>query len=181
MSRDFKYPDIMSDNKTVRRHEESLPMNWDAVGAIAELLGSLAVVATLIFLIRQIRTNSVMVQNATSQGAAEAIADWARQLTENPELYKIYRTGLKDDSSLNREDRGRFDLVLFQAYNSISSIYLQYQNGGFQEGRWESEMRVFARNYNTPGGRASWERQKHLLDFNFLKEVEVRFECDDNA
>lgn len=151
-------------------------MNWDAVGAVAELLGSIAVVATLIFLIKQIRTNSAMVQNATAQGAAEAVADWAQQLTENPELYGIYRRGLKDDPSLSREERGLFDLVLFQAFNSISSIYLQYKNGGFGEERWESEMRVFAVNFNTPGGRASWERQKHMLDVNFRKEVEARFE-----
>lgn len=151
-------------------------MNWDAVGAVAELLGSVAVVATLVFLIKQIRTNSVMVQNATAQAAAEAVADWSRQLTENPELYRIYRMGLKDDSALSREDRGLFDLVLFQAFNSISSIYLQYLNGGFGENRWESEMRVFAMNFNTPGGRASWERQKHMLDINFRREVQSRFE-----
>ena len=52
-------------------------MNRDAAGAIAELLGSVAVVATLVFLIRRLRTNSVMVHNATAQAAAEAVADWS--------------------------------------------------------------------------------------------------------
>ena len=108
------------------------------------------------------------------------MADWARQLTEHPDLYKIYRAGLKDDSSLSSEERGLFDLVLFQAFNSISSIYLQYKNGGFGEGRWESEMRTFAVNVNTPGGRSSWERQKHMLDVNFRKEVETRFDSNIN-
>lgn len=151
-------------------------MSWDAIAALAELIGALAVVGTLAFLIKQIRTNSVMVQNATAQAASEAVADWSRQLTENPDLYRIYRQGLIDDSSLNKEERGLFDLVLFQAFNSISSIYLQYRNGGFGKARWESEMKVFALNFNTPGGRASWERQKHLLDLNFQKEVEIRFD-----
>lgn len=150
-------------------------MDWDAIGAIAELLGSVAVIATLIFLVRQIKTNSIMIQNNTAQSAADAVASWSRQLTENPELYRIYRNGLKDDSTLSREDRGVFDLILFQAFNSISSIYLQYKNGGFGEDRWESEMRVFDQNFSTPGGRASWERQKHLLDVNFQREVERRF------
>jgi hypothetical protein len=150
-------------------------MSWDAIGAIAELLGSLAVIATLIFLVQQIKTNSVMIQNNTAQSAADAVAAWSRQLTENPELYRIYRSGLKDDSALSREERGLFDLVLFQAFNSISSIYLQYRNGGFGEVRWESELRVFDQNFSTHGGRASWERQKHLLDADFQLEVERRF------
>ena len=154
-------------------------MNWDALGAIAELLGSVAVVVTLLFLLKQLKTNSVMIQNSTAQGAADAIATWARQLTENPELYRIYRTGLKGDSELSREEQGLFDLTLFQAFNSISSIYVQYKNGGCGEDRWESEMRVFAANFNTPGGRASWERQKHMLDINFQREIEKKFSAHD--
>ena len=150
-------------------------VNWDALGAMAELLGSVAVVVTLILLLKQLKTNSVMIQNSTAQGAADAIAAWARQLTENPELYRIYRAGLKNDSELSREERGLFDLTLFQAFNSISSIYVQYKNGGCGEERWESEIRVFAANFNMPGGRASWERQKHMLDVNFTSEIENRF------
>ena len=155
-------------------------MSWDAIGAIAELLGSLAVIATLIFLVQQIKTNSVMIQNNTAQSAADIISLRPKRVifnpgTENPELYRIYRSGLKDDSALSREERGLFDLVLFQAFNSISSIYLQYRNGGFGEVRWESELRVFDQNFSTHGGRASWERQKHLLDADFQLEVERRF------
>jgi hypothetical protein len=150
-------------------------VNWDALGAIAELLGSVAVVVTLIFLLKQLKTNSVMIQNSTAQGAADSIAAWARQLTENPELYRIYRMGLKGDSELSRDERGLFDLILFQAFNSISSIYVQYENGGCGEERWESEMRVFAANFDTPGGRSSWERQKHMLDINFQREIEEKF------
>jgi hypothetical protein len=150
-------------------------MNWEAIGAVAELLGSLAVVATLIFLLKQIKTNSIMIQNSTTQGAADAVAAWSRQLTGDPELYRIYRNGLKDDLSLGKEERGIFDLVMFQAFNSISSIFLQYKNGGFDEDRLDKEMHVFESNYDTPGGRASWERQKHMLDISFQKEIETRF------
>ena len=155
-------------------------MNWDAIGAMAELFGSLAIFATLVFMLRQIRSSSIVIENSTAQGAADAVAAWSRQLTENPELYRIYRDGLKDDSALSREERGIFDLVLFQAYNSISSIYIQYRNGGFSEARWESEMRVFASNFDTPGGKRSWERQKHMLDINFQQEIEKRFHAGDD-
>ena len=120
-----------------------------------------------------------MIQNATVQGASEAVADWARQMTGNPDLYRIYRTGLKDDAQLSAEERGLFDLILFQAFNSISSIYFQYINGGCDEDRWESEMRLFAVNFQRPGGQRSWERQKHMLDVNFQAEIESRFYSDE--
>jgi hypothetical protein len=33
-------------------------MNWDAVGAVGEVIGAIAVVATLLFVARDIRQNS---------------------------------------------------------------------------------------------------------------------------
>lgn len=150
-------------------------MNWDAIGAIAELLGSIAVVATLVFLIKQIRSNTAMVQNNTAQNASEAIAAWSRQLTENPDLYRIFREGLANDNQLSKEDRGLFDLIMFQAFHANSTAYFQNKNGGFSTDRFESEMLIFSENHSTPGGKASWDRQKHLLDKEFRDEIEKRF------
>ena len=152
-------------------------INWEALGAVAELLGSVAVVITLLFLVKQIKTNSVMTQNATVQASSDALGNWSRQLTTNPELFRLYRSGLRGDA-LGNEDRALFDQVAFQAFNAISSVYLQYRNGGLAEDRWDSEMRIFAAILNTRGGRASWERQKSLLDVNFAEEVESRFDFD---
>ena len=97
-------------------------MNWDAIGAIAEMLGSIAVVATLVLLLIQLKTNSAMIKNSTQQSRAAATSDWSRQLTGNPELYIIFRAGLGDDLTLSKDDRGRFDLVLLQVFIDVSSI-----------------------------------------------------------
>lgn len=150
-------------------------MNWEAIGAIAEILGSLAVIVTLVLLILQLKTNSIMIQNSTAQSSTSSISEWARQLTQNPDLYLLYRAGLKDDSVLSKEDRGRFDLILFQVFQSVSGMYSQYLNSGLEKVRWEAELVTFGVNYNTPGGRASWERQKYMLDPRFQKEVEQYF------
>ena len=48
-------------------------MNWDAVGAIAELLGALATVATLAYLAVQIRQNSRSVQGSGAASYREGI------------------------------------------------------------------------------------------------------------
>jgi hypothetical protein len=40
-------------------------MNWDAIGAIAETLSAIAVVATLIYLALQIRQNTQVIGSST--------------------------------------------------------------------------------------------------------------------
>jgi hypothetical protein len=42
-------------------------MNWDAIGAMGEILGALAVLVTLIYLAVQIRQNTSAVATATSK------------------------------------------------------------------------------------------------------------------
>ena len=49
-----------------------------------------------------------MVQNNTAQGASEAISSWARQLTENPDLYRIYREGLKRRRQSSQKKNGAY-------------------------------------------------------------------------
>jgi hypothetical protein len=47
-------------------------MNWDAIGAVAELLGALGVIASLVYLGRQINHNSEIVQASTNQAVADS-------------------------------------------------------------------------------------------------------------
>jgi hypothetical protein len=150
-------------------------MNWEAIGAIAEIMGSVAVIITLVLLLLQLRANTAMIQNSAAQNSANAISEWARQLTGDPNLYRLYRTGLRDDSALSKEDRGMFDLVVLQALQNVYGMYRQYHNGGIDRARWDVELLPFSVIYNTPGGRASWERQKFMLDPDFQKEVERHF------
>jgi hypothetical protein len=60
-------------------------MNWEAIGAIGELFGALAVVLTLIYLATQVRQNTLAMRVAAKQ-------EITRQLPAN--LCGIYRKPL---------------------------------------------------------------------------------------
>ena len=55
-------------------------MNWDAIGAVGELIGAIAVVITLVYLAIQIRQNTKTVRASTYQSVAEALADGSYRL-----------------------------------------------------------------------------------------------------
>ena len=59
-------------------------MNWEAIGAIGEIVGAVAVVFTLIYLTIQLRQNTATVKAATYQAVAEALADSAYRLAPIP-------------------------------------------------------------------------------------------------
>lgn len=150
-------------------------MNWDAIGAIAELIGSLAVVITVAFLVVQVRYNSSAVRNATLQNQTNAMGTWTLAIAQDSELYDIYRRGLIDQESLTREETGRFDLIMLLAFQTNTTIYQQYANGSMDEDVWADSLRLLRAPLGTPGGWASWRRQKAMLPVNFQNVIEERF------
>ena len=85
-------------------------MNWDALGAIAETLGALGVIATLGYLALQIRQNN----NQLRGSATTAVYEYQRTLTEmlsnDPELYKIALRGNEDWHCLESFEQQRFTI-----------------------------------------------------------------------
>ena len=59
-------------------------MNWEAIGAIGEIVGGAGVIATLIYLAVQIRQNTRSVEAATYQSVAESLADASYRLVNAP-------------------------------------------------------------------------------------------------
>ena len=69
-------------------------MNWEALGAIAELLGAIGVILTLLYLSRQIDNNSKQLEGS----AVVAIAEYERSMLEdifdNEKLWDIIKLSL---------------------------------------------------------------------------------------
>jgi len=61
-------------------------MNWEAIGAIGEIVGALAVVASLAYLVIQIRQNTAAVATATYESMMTGFNDinviFANRLTK---------------------------------------------------------------------------------------------------
>ena len=74
-------------------------MNWDAIAAIAEMLGAVTVLATLVYLAFQIKQSNTHMQSAAAQSQADNQLRWMADLAKDPELFQLYRTGLKDDAA----------------------------------------------------------------------------------
>ena len=72
-------------------------MNWDAIGAVGEIVGALGVIASLVYLgfqirlnSRQIRLNADQVEASIYQSTNDAFVDWFALLADNEILADIW-------------------------------------------------------------------------------------------
>ena len=104
-------------------------MNWDALGAIGEIIGAIAVVITLGFLAIQIRYStrsmdeSNRLQRATAiDRHADSVNRWRGSLSENEDLARIWLAAIHDEE-LSDIDHIRFNNLWIVFNNTQRSNY----------------------------------------------------------
>ncbi len=105
-------------------------MNWEAAGAIGEIIGALAVFLTLIYLALQIRQNTKAVQASAVDASISKVTSVRQSMYENAEVAAIYVKGLANPDDLDEESRTRFRLLMHNIFLAISNIYSQTSFAG---------------------------------------------------
>ena len=62
-------------------------VNWDAIGAVGEILGAVAVFMSLVYLGVQIRANTTSMNTASRQAVANEFRDWIRLVNEDNRVF----------------------------------------------------------------------------------------------
>jgi hypothetical protein len=86
-------------------------MNWEALGAIGEIVGAVAVVVTLGYLAVQIRQNTRTLKLGSIQSVYEKYQDRFRMTAESESLARIMRTGIIRLNDLTEEEQVRFNAL----------------------------------------------------------------------
>lgn len=83
-------------------------MNWEAVGAIGEVVGAVAVISTLIYLAVQVRQNNRNLAEATSASISQSFASINSRISSDEKFAELFIRGRNDIDSLNPVELERF-------------------------------------------------------------------------
>jgi hypothetical protein len=162
-------------------------MNWEAIGAIAESLGTVGIIASLIYVAIQIRQNTRGTRIETFESAVRGAQNQHRSLIVDPDLLRAFIAG-----HASYDDLGMKDRIQFHGY--MINWLLEYQlfKRSFDEGaqsrasfadkslgEFEKLMISLLR---TPGGQAWWAGETYLnpstraeIDSLMAENPDVRF------
>ena len=75
-------------------------MNWEAVGAIREIVGAMAVIASLVFVGIQLRHNTGALRMSSTNDVRNALIDNLVKLARDENLAQLMFKGIPDPSVL---------------------------------------------------------------------------------
>ena len=147
-------------------------MNFQDVGAVGELVGGIAVIATLIYLSVQVRQANVSTHRNMYAQAATATSEFWLTLAREDQLYETFTSMLRAPETLDERDLHRGYLVMDSYLSLMESYYLhnkQYSEHLSQE-RWG---RILRRMFSTPGGVLYWQTRNTSFHTEFAQYIDT--------
>ncbi len=135
-------------------------MNWEAIGAIGEVVGAGAVVLTLIYLAMQVRQNTLQVRSDNQQKAIDGYFALIVGATKDPHTSQILREGLHDFQGMPRQAQMQFHSVMMGFIQGFTKVYHLNRSGFLPDDVYYSAERDLMRYLKTPGGGQWWNATK---------------------
>ena len=151
-------------------------MNWEAIGAISESLGALGVIASLIYLATQLRSNAVASSVEAKLATTRFLTDFNRDLINDPELYDVWDRGSRDQASLNRTEYIRFSNLNLNAFWFFSAGHYQKRVGKLDADDFHEMESIMAFWLSRPGVQDWWRKYGYKrYNQHFVEYVEENF------
>jgi hypothetical protein len=147
-------------------------MNWDAVGAVGEIVGALAVLITLIYLSVQIRQNTKVARSAALDSSITALSTIRDRIFCGREIAILYDLGCEDPESLDRADLTRFRLLLTNILLAVMNLYENSKDSGISQSFWANMKPNIQRVFASKGGRWFWNQYRHEFEDEFAQVID---------
>jgi hypothetical protein len=158
-------------------------VSWDAVGAVAELVGAIGVVASLAYLGIQIRQNTHhidfntrAIRATTFQNFSNTFGEFEDLLLEHKKLGHVWVTGLTAAAPLEPDERILFNNLAHKFFRMYEALFLQYEAGLVEKTLFESAHRFPDELIERPGLQSYWERNRQRYADSFAHFISQRFD-----
>ena len=148
-------------------------MNWEAVGAVAELIGAGGVVSSLLYLAVQMKQSSNATKAQSVQAVQQSMIDialasadesWADVFEQVPETFE----GLPYASKV------RLGWLWFAVMRGTETLYHHYLRGNADQSVWETYEGSIAVNLSNNVFREWWRANTYPFTQEFTEYVEAK-------
>lgn len=145
-------------------------MNWEAIGAVGEIIGAVAVVVTLAYLAVQVRNSTRIARSATRQAIAETAMAHGSNLVSDKELMATLVRDLKG------QEVDEVDWVRLLGHNYITmrhyeNIHYQHLAGMIEQDEWQGFRENLKAVLEWRSMQEFWKNERHYFSDAFRAEV----------
>jgi hypothetical protein len=155
-----------------------LAMNWESIGAIAEVVGVVAILVSIVYLATQVRQSNEI---ATAEAEREILQSWMHGLegfVASQNTTEFFLKGLADFDALTSIEKTRLSYRLTELNMVYISALENEKKGLIAPHLVEAFGNVFFSYVNSRGGRQWWAMHREFFTNTDLVDERIANESD---
>jgi hypothetical protein len=138
-------------------------MNWEAIGATGETIAAIGVVVSLIYLARQIRSQSVESRLSARNAMVNELNAAYGDIAADAELSAVFLRGINDFDDLEPVETVRLSFFLNRFFRVFEIMYEQYRRGRIDDSFFAGVEEGLKEWCKYPGVRTWWRSREHMF------------------
>jgi hypothetical protein len=151
-------------------------MNWEAAGAIGEIIGASAVVLSVIYLSFQIKKQTEESRLAATRELSAQTMELMSVLLANPELVTRYGKSVQMYEDLPNEERLWAAMLFQRMFRIIEQQLMHSKNSHVEEVYFESVEKTIQEMLSFPGVQQWWEKSNYMFSEMLREYVQPQLE-----
>ena len=152
-------------------------MNWDVIGSVAELLGAMGVIVSLLYLSYQIRSNTKTVKAEAAQTTYTGWSEFNYELSKHPSAIEIDRMWKPDSrwDDFSEEEKVKLGWVCRGIVMRFEAEFSLYEAGILKPEVWEKH-RMYCGSFVCLPAVSTWwksEKEQPICSESFIKEIDT--------
>lgn len=147
-------------------------MNWEAIGAVGEVIGALAVVVTLLYFANQSRANTLAINRAAVQATLRGRGESTRFLAGDAEISALMWRGAEQPQNLDETEWQRFFLICASIIRPIELGFMDHEAGRVHDDLWLGQKNALQFWFAKPGVQKWLAEYGNTLYPNFRTYLE---------
>ena len=141
---------------------------------LAEIIGTTAIVVSLIYVAVQIRQNTRATRLSAAQNISHELREVTASLANETETAELHLKGIANIDSLAPAEKHRFYILLSALYRVYENAYYQNREGALDPYVWEGVIGqlLITRHSSSSGYQTFWRDRKQIFSKKFQDFLE---------
>lgn len=147
-------------------------MDWEALGAVADLISALGVIASLFYVAHQIRRNSTALEAATNQAISDSAQNRLLALAQSPDLAEAWAKAVSSQDELSRRERAQVEFFVRATFRGIENAYVQHRQGLISQESWHGQEQLLRNFLRIPHLKRWWPGDRRQYEHTFAEYID---------
>lgn len=139
---------------------------------VINLLTSIGVIVSVIFLAIEIKKNTQAVRSNFYDSFANSNREFLNQLIVNNDLGKLFEKGTKSWNDLEEDDKRTSNFMYIQAFRIWENLYYQNKMNVLEPWLWNSNKNTIISYFHLNGIQEWWQFRKQSFSREFVDFLE---------